>query len=83
VFLLGSFASPSAGLLSVPSRWRRRGRSDVKQSALPPSARRPMRDPALGDWSTQTQDPWALLDAVGAEAVKQRGEAGDREALFS
>ena len=39
--------------------------------------------PPLGDWSTQTQDPWVLLDAVGAEVVRQRGEAGDMEALFS
>ena len=37
----------------------------------------------VGDWSTQAEDPWLLLDALGDEIVKQRAGAGDREAQFS
>ena len=36
-----------------------------------------------GDWTTQAEDPWVLVRAVGAEIVRQRARAGDREAQFS
>jgi hypothetical protein len=36
-----------------------------------------------GDWTTQAEDPWVLIRAVGAEIVRQRARAGDREAQFS
>jgi hypothetical protein len=37
----------------------------------------------LGDWTTQTEDPLALLRAVGAAVVKRKADAGDREAQFT
>jgi hypothetical protein len=36
-----------------------------------------------GDWTTQTEDPTVLHDAVGTETVRQRAGAGDREAQYS
>jgi hypothetical protein len=36
-----------------------------------------------GDWTTQAADPAALLQSLGAEIVKQKADAGDREAQFS
>ena len=36
-----------------------------------------------GDWTTQAADPVAMLDALGAEVVKQKADAGDREAQWS
>jgi len=37
----------------------------------------------VGDWTTQTEDPFALLEALGDEIVKQRARAGDRGAQYS
>ena len=37
----------------------------------------------LGNWTTQAADPYVLLNALGAETVKQRAGEGDREAQFS
>ena len=36
-----------------------------------------------GDWTTQAENPVVLVRALGAELVKQRAGAGDREAQFS
>jgi len=36
-----------------------------------------------GDWTTQAADPDVLVRALGAEMVKLRARAGDREAQFS
>jgi len=36
-----------------------------------------------GDWTTQTGDPAALFRALGAEVVRQKADAGDREAQYS
>ena len=41
------------------------------------------RDPAVGDWTTQAADPRVLVRALGAEIVRQRAGAGDREAQWS
>jgi hypothetical protein len=38
---------------------------------------------AGGDWTTQAEDPWVLLRALGAEIVRQRAREGDREAQWS
>jgi hypothetical protein len=37
----------------------------------------------VGDWTTQASDPLVLLRALGANIVKQRAGADDREAQFS
>ena len=37
----------------------------------------------LGDWTTQSEDPNALVRAFGAKTLKQKADAGDREAQFS
>ena len=37
----------------------------------------------VGDWTTQTADPFVLFRALGADIVKQKAGAGDREAQFS
>ena len=37
----------------------------------------------LGDWTSQTEDPGALLTALGIQTVKQRAAQGDREAQWS
>ena len=37
----------------------------------------------LGDWTTQAENPMALLDALGAAVVKRMAYAGDREARWS
>ena len=37
----------------------------------------------VGDWTTQRAEPSALFRALGANIVKQRASAGDREAQFS
>jgi len=36
-----------------------------------------------GDWTTQAEDPYALFRAIGADIVKERARAGDREAQWS
>jgi len=36
-----------------------------------------------GDWTTQAEDPSALLESLGAEVVKQRADAGDKAAQYS
>jgi hypothetical protein len=36
-----------------------------------------------GDWTTQEEDPIALYQSLGAEMLKQKAVAGDREAQFS
>ena len=40
-------------------------------------------NPPLGDWTTQAKDASALFDALGPQMVKQRADAGDREAQYS
>jgi hypothetical protein len=37
----------------------------------------------IGDWTTQAEHPWALFQALGAETLRQRAAAGDREAQWS
>jgi len=37
----------------------------------------------VGDWTTQAADPFALIQALGVEIVKQRAGAGDGEAQRS
>jgi hypothetical protein len=37
----------------------------------------------LGDWTTQAADPYVLHGALGVEILKQRADAGDREAQWS
>ena len=37
----------------------------------------------VGDWTTQAEDPNVLFRALGAEIVKQRAGAGDREAQWT
>jgi hypothetical protein len=37
----------------------------------------------VGDWTTQTADPNVMFRARGAEFVKYRAAAGDREAQYS
>ena len=37
----------------------------------------------LGDWRTQTEDPFMLSRAVGANVVKQMADAGDGAAQYS
>jgi len=37
----------------------------------------------VGDWTTQAEDPWLLLETLGDEVVKRKAGAGDREARFS
>jgi TPR repeat protein len=37
----------------------------------------------LGDWTTQAEDPGELSRALGPQMVKQRADAGDREAQYS
>jgi len=37
----------------------------------------------VGDWTTQAEDPGALIRALGGEIVRQRAAEGDREAQFS
>ena len=36
-----------------------------------------------GDWTTQTEQPWVLFQALGADAVRQMADAGDRDAQLS
>jgi hypothetical protein len=36
-----------------------------------------------GDWTTQTEDRFAFVRALGVEVVRQRSNAGDREAQWS
>jgi TPR repeat protein len=40
-------------------------------------------NPPLGDWTTQAEDPNALIQRVGAVNVKRRADAGDRDAQYS
>jgi TPR repeat protein len=40
-------------------------------------------NPPLGEWTTQAKDHAALFDALGPQMVKQRADAGDREAQYS
>jgi len=35
----------------------------------------------VGDWTTQTEDPFVLFRAQGDEIVEQRAAAGDRQGL--
>jgi len=37
----------------------------------------------LGDWSTQAEDPMALVKSLGARVVNERAAAGDGEAQYS
>ena len=37
----------------------------------------------VGDWTTQAEDPYVLLNAIGAHVVRQRARAGDMEARWS
>jgi len=37
----------------------------------------------VGDWTTQASDPFVLFRTAGANIVKQRAGAGDREAQWS
>jgi len=37
----------------------------------------------VGDWTTQTSDPFVLFRALGDDVVKQKADAGDRESQFS
>jgi len=37
----------------------------------------------VDDWTTQTEDPWVLVRALGAEVVKRRAGEGERDAQFS
>ena len=37
----------------------------------------------VDDWTTQTEDPWALFRVLGAENVYWKAAQGDREAQFS
>jgi hypothetical protein len=39
--------------------------------------------PPLGDWTTQAGDPGELSRALGPRMVKQRADAGDREAQYT
>ena len=36
-----------------------------------------------GDWTTQSEDPVALLESLGDEILKQKADAGDKAAQFS
>jgi len=36
-----------------------------------------------GDWTTQAEDPIALLESLGTEILKQKAAAGDRAAQYS
>ena len=36
-----------------------------------------------GDWTTQAGNPYVLIDAIGAEILKQKADEGDRAAQFS
>ena len=47
------------------------------------AARADVNTNPVGDWTTQAEDPWLLLDALGDEIVKQRAGASDREAQWS
>ena len=38
---------------------------------------------ARGDWTTQAEDPWVLVRALGAGILKHRAGEGDREAQYS
>jgi TPR repeat protein len=40
-------------------------------------------NPPLGDWTTQAKDPTVLLRALDPQMVKQRADAGDRDAQYS
>ena len=40
-------------------------------------------NPPLGDWTTQAEDPVALLRALDPQMLKQRAAAGDRDAQYS
>jgi TPR repeat protein len=40
-------------------------------------------NPPLGDWTTQAEDPTDLYNALGPQMVKQRADAGDRDAQYS
>jgi TPR repeat protein len=40
-------------------------------------------NPPLGDWTTQAKDPKELLRALGPQMVKQRANAGNRDAQYS
>jgi hypothetical protein len=37
----------------------------------------------VGDWTTETADPYVLFEAVGAEIVNRRAADGDRDGQYS
>jgi len=61
----------------APDRARAAGAGGAAAAA----ARANVNVAPLGDWTTQTEDSWALFDALGAQAVKQRAGEGDRQGL--
>ena len=66
-----------------PSRQERRkaGRDAAKHAKRAPASDVAVNP--LDDWSTQTEDPTALLRELGREVVRQRAAAGDAEAQWS
>jgi len=82
-------------LLSAPSRMasrqeRRKAERDAAKRAPPGQAGATAaaaaaanvnpRNP-VGDWTTQAEDPDALLRAMGGNIVRQRAAEGDRQGL--